>query len=134
MNDRIELRSDNAAGVAPEILTAIAGANSGGALAYGGDDWTARLQQTVADVFEDPDVRVFPVVSGTAANALALAALCPPWGAVLGHETRDLVLPFARKDFPGHGAGWDSHSRSLHSDPNRVRRCFGFVPTDLVAK
>jgi threonine aldolase len=91
MNDRIELRSDNAAGVAPEILTAIAGANSGGALAYGGDDWTARLQQTVADVFEDPDVRVFPVVSGTAANALALAALCPPWGAVLGHETAHII-------------------------------------------
>ncbi len=91
MNDRIELRSDNAAGVAPEILAAVAGANTGGALAYGGDDWTSRLQQRVADVFEDPDVRVFPVVSGTAANALSLAALCPPWGAVLGHDTAHII-------------------------------------------
>jgi len=91
MNDRIELRSDNAAGVAPEILAAVAGANTGGALAYGGDDWTSRLQQRVADVFEDPDVTVFPVVSGTAANALSLAAMCPPWGAVLGHETAHII-------------------------------------------
>src|SRR5580765_7536449 len=91
MNDRIELRSDNAAGVAAEILAAVAGANTGGALAYGGDDWTSRLQQRVADVFEDPDVTVFPVVSGTAANALSLAAMCPPWGAVLGHETAHII-------------------------------------------
>jgi threonine aldolase len=91
MNDRIELRSDNAAGVAPEILAAVSSANAGGALAYGGDEWTARLQERVATVFEHPGVRVFPVVSGTAANSLSLAALCPPWGAVLGHETAHII-------------------------------------------
>ncbi len=87
----IELRSDNAAGVAPEILAAVAAANVGSALAYGQDEWTARLQRKVAEVFEYPDVRVFPVVSGTAANALALSALCPPWGAVLCHETAHII-------------------------------------------
>ena len=30
-------------------------------------------------------VRVFAVSSGTAANSLALATLCPPWGTVLTH-------------------------------------------------
>jgi threonine aldolase len=74
----IELRSDNAAGVDPEIVSAIAAANTGSALAYGADEWTARLRDTVRAVFEHPDAEVFPVISGTAANSLALAALCPP--------------------------------------------------------
>lgn len=83
----VELRSDNAAGVAPGILDAIEAANVGTAIAYGDDDVTARLQTVVRDVFEHGSARVFPVTSGTAANSLALSALCPPWGAVLCHET-----------------------------------------------
>ena len=87
----IELRSDNASGVAPDILAAVAAANTGSALAYGADTWTARLQLIAAEVFEHPDVTVFPVVSGTAANSLALAALCPPWGAVLCHNSAHIL-------------------------------------------
>lgn len=87
----IELRSDNAAGAAPEILAAVAAANIGSALAYGADTWTARLQHLAAAVFERPDVTVFPMVSGTAANSLSLAALCPPWGAVLCHESAHIL-------------------------------------------
>ena len=88
---RIELRSDNSVGVAPEILAAVIAADVGGAMAYGADPWTARLHERVAEVFEHDDVAVFPVVSGTAANALGLSALCPPWGAVLCHETAHIV-------------------------------------------
>jgi threonine aldolase len=87
----IELRSDNAAGVAPEILAAIEAANTGSALAYGGDDLTARLQGIVREVFEHPTARVFPVTSGTAANALGLSALTPPWGAVLCHPSAHII-------------------------------------------
>ncbi len=83
----IELRSDNAAGVAPEILAALATANEGSALAYGGDALTAQLRELVRDIFDQPAAEVFPVVSGTAANSLALSALLPPWGSVLCHET-----------------------------------------------
>jgi threonine aldolase len=89
--DHIEFRSDNAAGVAPEIIAAITEANVGSALAYGADEWTARLRDTVRAVFEHPDAEVFPVISGTAANSLALAAMCPPWGAVLCHETAHIL-------------------------------------------
>jgi threonine aldolase len=89
--DQIELRSDNAAGVAPEILAAIADANAGSALAYGADELTARLEASVRQVFEHDSARVFPVASGTAANALGLASLCPPWGAVLCHETAHIL-------------------------------------------
>lgn len=89
--DHIELRSDNAAGVAPEIMAAIADADAGSALAYGADELTARLEEVVREVFEHDTARVFPVASGTAANALGLAALCPPWGAVLCHETAHIL-------------------------------------------
>jgi threonine aldolase len=34
---------------------------------------------------------VFPVTSGTAANALALSAATPPWGAVLCHPTAHII-------------------------------------------
>src|SRR5215471_13097325 len=77
--------SDNAAGIAPEILAAISRANAGAGLAYGCDDWTRRIEQRFASMFER-EVAVFLVATGTAANALALAHLAPPWGAVLCHE------------------------------------------------
>jgi len=77
--------SDNAAGIAPEILAAISQANEGVALAYGGDAWTRRVEERLADIFEH-ELAVFLVSSGTAANALALAQLTEPWGAVLCHR------------------------------------------------
>ena len=91
MNPSIEFRSDNAAGAAPEIMSAIASANVGSALAYGADDWTTELRDKVREVFEHPGAEVFPVISGTAANSIALAALCPPWGSVLCHETAHIL-------------------------------------------
>src|SRR5215813_811081 len=77
--------SDNAAGIAPEILAAIARANDGAALAYGRDPWTERVGRQFGEIFEC-EVAVFLTATGTAANALALAHLAPPWGAVLCHE------------------------------------------------
>lgn len=77
--------SDNAFGVAPEILEAIARANGGAVSSYGGDEITARLQKRFAEIFER-DVAVFPVATGTAANALSLATLTPPYGAIFCHE------------------------------------------------
>jgi threonine aldolase len=77
--------SDNTAGMAPEILDALAKANAGYALGYGNDDWTRRVEQRFAEIF-DKEVAVFLMPTGTAANALAIAHLAPPWGAVLCHE------------------------------------------------
>ncbi|MGI9577839.1 MAG: threonine aldolase family protein, partial [Microthrixaceae bacterium] len=45
----------------------------------------ARLEEAMAEVFERP-VGVHPVPTGTAANALALAAANPVWGTVLCHD------------------------------------------------
>jgi threonine aldolase len=84
-NSIIDFRSDNTGRAAPEIIAALAVANEGTAAGYGGDEWTALLQRRFSEVFET-SVRVFPVATGTAANALALAALSPPWGAVYCSE------------------------------------------------
>jgi threonine aldolase len=77
--------SDNTAPVAPRILKEIQAANSGSAASYGADAYTDQLNRTAAEVFEC-DVRFYPVATGTAANALALAQGSPPYGAVYCHE------------------------------------------------
>ncbi|MGH1502304.1 MAG: threonine aldolase family protein [Acidimicrobiales bacterium] len=89
---RIELRSDNAAAVAPEIMESIVEANTGSALGYGGDDVSADLTAKIREVFEHPEAEVFCVASGTAANALGLSALVPPWGSVVCHETAHILV------------------------------------------
>jgi threonine aldolase len=83
--------SDNAYGASPEILAAMNAAAAGTATSYGEDEWTARLERRVADIFEH-EVAVFPVVTGTAANALILSQLCPPYGAVLTHEKSHIAV------------------------------------------
>jgi threonine aldolase len=77
----VNLRSDNVAGIAPEILAAIEAANAGTAPSYGADPITARLQAVFAELFET-GCFVQPVATGTATNALALALIAPPYGAV----------------------------------------------------
>jgi threonine aldolase len=77
--------SDNAAGVAPAILDALVAASAGTAPAYGADALTLRAQAALDEVFERK-VASFLVSTGTAANALALGALTPPWSAVFCHE------------------------------------------------
>ncbi len=78
--------SDNASGAAPEILAALTEAEIGYAMPYGNDPLTAEAQARVREVFEAPDAAVYFVATGTAANALALACLCPPWATVYCHR------------------------------------------------
>jgi threonine aldolase len=82
--------SDNSAGVAPAILDAIAEANRGYVRGYGNDDWTHATERRFAEIFEH-EVAVFLVPTGTAANALALAQISPPWGVVFCHERSHIV-------------------------------------------
>jgi len=89
MNDRpavsLSFRSDNVASVAPEIMRALESANRGLAAAYGDDEYSALLNRKFSDLFET-EVTVFPVSTGTAANALSLATCARPYGAVYCHE------------------------------------------------
>ncbi|MFS8197958.1 threonine aldolase family protein [Streptomyces sp. CWNU-52B] len=77
--------SDNAAGASPEIVDAVVRAASGQASPYGADTLTAAVGRRLCEIFER-DVDVLIVSTGTAANALGLAALTPPWGSVLCHR------------------------------------------------
>lgn len=82
--------SDNTATVCPEILEAIHAANHGLATPYGEDEWTARLDGVLGAWFGAP-VRAFAVTTGTAANALALSTLSPPYGAIFAHQEAHIV-------------------------------------------
>jgi threonine aldolase len=86
----VNFASDNTAPIAPEIMQALVDANAGFALGYGNDDATRRLERRLSDLFER-DVAVFLVPTGTAANALAIAHVTPPWGAVLCHRDSHIV-------------------------------------------
>lgn len=77
--------SDNAAPVHPRILEALSAINHAVAPSYGGDAHTKAAEARLRDVFET-DCAVFLVATGTASCALALGALCPPWGAILVHR------------------------------------------------
>ena len=83
--------SDNTGSVCPEILTAIAAANRDLAVPYGEDPWTARLDEVLGGFFGTA-VRAFAVTTGTAANALALATLSPPYGAIFCHPEAHIAV------------------------------------------
>jgi threonine aldolase len=71
-------------------MAAINAANVGSVPAYGGDDFTEALQSAASELF-GTEVTIFPVTTGTAANALALAQIVPPYGAVYCHDDAHIV-------------------------------------------
>jgi len=81
----MDFASDNASGASDKVLAALVEANRGFALAYGADALTREAQARVSALFER-ECAVFLVATGTASNALALSAICPPWGAIFAHE------------------------------------------------
>jgi threonine aldolase len=93
--------SDNAAAAHPKVIEAIAASNRLDT-AYDGDAWSQRLDGAFSELFER-DVRAFWVTTGTAANCLALAALCPPYRAILCH--RDAHIEVDEAGAPGFFTG-----------------------------
>ena len=87
---RPSFASDNVVPAAPEILQALVAANQGVEDSYGADRHTRRLTALAWELFET-DLAIFPVATGTAANALALATLVPPYGAVYCHEAAHVM-------------------------------------------
>jgi threonine aldolase len=76
--------SDNAAAACPEVMAAISQANHVDT-AYDGDALSARLDSAFSALFETK-VEALWVTTGTSANSLALAALCPPYGSIVCHR------------------------------------------------
>lgn len=70
--------SDNTGPVHPQIMQAMAEANTGFTGSYGADPWMDTCRSQIRDLFDAPEAEVFLVATGTAANVLGLACLCPP--------------------------------------------------------
>jgi len=93
--------SDNAAAAHPKVIEAIAASNRLDT-AYDGDAWSQRLDGAFSELFET-EVRAFWVATGTAANCLGLAALCPPYRGILCH--RDAHIEVDEAGAPGFFTG-----------------------------
>jgi threonine aldolase len=78
--------SDNGAAVHPAVFAAMDRANTGYALSYGNDGATMALRDRIRTVFEAPQAEVLLLTVGTAANALALSVLTPPWATIFCHR------------------------------------------------
>ncbi|MCI0461981.1 MAG: low specificity L-threonine aldolase [Gemmataceae bacterium] len=117
-----QFASDTYAGICPEALAALIEANHGHAPAYGDDPWTARARTLLRQLFE-ADCEVFFVATGTAANALALAALCRPYHSVLCHT--DAHIQTDECGAPEHAAPGIKlvalEGRDGKLDPQRIR-------------
>ncbi|MCF2515876.1 beta-eliminating lyase-related protein [Sphingomonas sp. G124] len=95
--------SDNAAAACPQVMEALTRANRIDT-AYDGDEWSQRLDGAFSDLF-GKQVRALWVTTGTAANCLGLATLCPPHGAILCHEVAHIEVDEAgAPGFFTHGA------------------------------
>ncbi len=74
--------SDNAAGIAAEVLSAIADANHGSAIAYGADAVTAEFQERIRELF-GPDATALLAWGGTGANIVGLSTLVAPYQSII---------------------------------------------------
>lgn len=105
MIPRFDFASDNTAPAAPEALDALVAANSGFAASYGDDEICARAADLIRARL-DADAEVRFLASGTAANSIALAALCRPFEAVLAHGHSHVATDeTGAPGFFGHGLG-----------------------------
>ncbi|WP_338827548.1 threonine aldolase family protein [Bradyrhizobium sp. 27S5] len=119
-------RSDNVAPVSPEILRAIAEANRGPAAAYGDDDYSKLLNARFSELFET-EVTVFPVSTGTAANALSLASCVRPYGAIYCHEEAHIHTAEggATEAFTGGAKLVAMSGRNFRIEPPSLREALG---------
>lgn len=105
MSPRFDFASDNTAPAAPEAIEALVAANQGFAASYGDDEVCARAADLIRARL-DADAEVRFVASGTAANSIALAALCRPFEAVLAHGHAHVATDeTGAPGFFGHGLG-----------------------------
>jgi threonine aldolase len=100
--------------------------------AYDGDEWSGRLDGAFSDLFER-DVRALWVSTGTAANCLALAALCPPYRGILCH--RDAHIEVDEAGAPGFFTGGAKlmllDGPGAKIEPESVSTAIGLIRKDV---
>jgi threonine aldolase len=123
--------SDNAAAAHPRVIEAIAASNRLDT-AYDADEWSKQLDGAFSDLFET-EVRALWVTTGTAANCLALAAMCPPYRAILCH--RDAHIENDEAGAPGFFSGGAKlillDGEGAKIDPDTVDAAIGRIRKDV---
>lgn len=119
--------SDNVTGASPEILAALSSAAEGSVTSYGNDPITARVQEKLSAIFEK-DVIAFPVATGTAANALAISCLTPPWGAIYCHPNAHI-----EEDECGAPEFFSGGAKLVHVDGPHGKIAAGALDTRLAS-
>lgn len=123
--------SDNAAPAHPKVVEAISAANRLDT-AYDGDEWSLRLDGIFSDLFER-ETRAFWVTTGTAANCLALGALCPPYRAIFCH--RDAHIEVDEAGAPGFFTGGAKlillEGRGAKLDPHTIAEACDGIRKDV---
>ena len=123
--------SDNAAAAHPAVIAAIVAANRLDT-AYDGDAWSAKLDRAFSDLFET-EVRALWVTTGTAANCLALGALCPPYRGILCH--RDAHIEVDEAGAPGFFTGGAKlmllEGPGAKLSPETVESAIGMIRKDV---
>ena len=86
----MNFKSDNASGVHPKIFEAMLAVNEGTAGSYGHDSYTEELQKVLEQIFEH-ELSYYFACTGTAANSLAIASICPPYGTVFCSDSAHIL-------------------------------------------
>jgi len=81
----LDFGSENTSPAHPAFVAAVAAANDGFATNFEDEAWTRNALAALRRFFEHDSLEAFTVTTGTAANAIALGAMTPPWGTVLCH-------------------------------------------------
>jgi threonine aldolase len=133
MKPRYDFASDNTAGACPEAMEALIAANVGFTSGYGTDTVTAQAADAVRALLDaDADVRF--VASGTAANAVACAALARPFEAVIAHRHAHICTDeTGAPGFFGQGGVGQDRPRRFTSRLGSTRRLLSPVARRLVA-
>jgi threonine aldolase len=87
----VNFASDNVTGASRPVLDAVLAANEGALPAYGADPITSRVEERLRAVFEHDAAAIGLVATGTAANALALSLVVPPYGLAVCHREAHVI-------------------------------------------
>lgn len=123
--------SDNCAGASVKVLASLEAANTSYQVSYGGDEISARVTERFAELFER-QVGVVQVATGTAANAVALSGLVPPYGAILCHEEAHIMTDEcgAPELFTGGAKLLPLPGEGAKLSPDTVRKALERLPRD----
>ncbi|NNF15985.1 MAG: low specificity L-threonine aldolase [Gammaproteobacteria bacterium] len=123
--------SDNQAGASPQVLEALNQAYRGTASSYGSDDYCAAATDALRECF-DTDLRAFFVVSGTAANTLALSTMVNPWDGILCHHQAHILLDESSAPalITGGASVLPVPAQQLKITPTDLTRMLARIPND----